>query len=95
MQVMKQHTIIVAVVVVATVALAGAGLYHYQHTNKGISLQTALVQRDAARAAKAVSDEKLANLKQVTDYTASQNKAVIDSVCTSLKTTKVTNPSCK
>lgn len=92
---MSKHVIIVAVAVTATVALAGLGLYKYQHTNKGISLQTALVQRDVARGQVNVAQQRLADQKQVSAYNAVQDQAQLASVCNQLKSLKQTNTYCK
>lgn len=90
-----KHVIIVAVAVTATVALAGLGLYKYQHTNKGISLQTALVQRDVARGQVSVAQQRLTDQKQVSAYNAGQDQVQLASVCASLKVAKATNQYCK
>lgn len=95
---MKQHKIIIITVIVLAVVLAGFGLYHYQTSSKGISLQVALAQRDTARAQKAVAEQKYANLKQVSDYNDSQVKATsakLAAACTTLKAAKLTSPSCQ
>ncbi len=94
----KTQKLIIIIVVILAIVLAGIGLYKYQTTNKGISLQTALIQRDAARAQAKLASQKYDNLKQVSDYNDTQNKAVVDkltAVCGQLKAAKLTNPACQ